>query len=276
MVEKDQHLAIQALEEAACMLCGLREQQAEPDALLRVAQEINRQIEALALDAGRIANMPALLTAALMQIDALYAQHGGLAPVPDDAAWCGEPLDLQPGRLSLLSGWHAWDKALSTSRASCVEGSAPVLLFAMGEEAAELGMRLCGQQAGIALARLRTGRLADADWTKLTAAVNQLAERPLSVVLASSLSVPEIVYQSRREARAYGGQLGLIVIAHAQTIPGLQADYFRFPLWMGLLKSLARELSVPILLLHDGCDVDDLRAFVREVDIAFGYTDSQV
>jgi len=270
-VGKDQHLAIQALEEAACQLRGLLEKQAGPAALLRVAQEIDRQIEALALDAGEIANMPELLTAALAHIDALYVQRPALEALPEPACLAQpEALDLPPACLGLVAGSQGGAQALGMILSHCLEKNAPALFFAMGEEAADLGMRLCSQQAGIALARLRTGQLADTDWGKLTAAVNLLAERPLSVALASGLSVPDIVYQARRQSRLCGGQLGLIVIAHAQTISGLQADHFRFLVWMGYLKSLARELATPILLIYDGGNADDLRAFAREVDMAFG------
>ena len=98
---------------------------------------------------------------------------------------------------------------------------------------------------------LRSGKLSDEDWPRVTSAVSMLSEAPLYIDDAPSLSPTEVRARARRLAREHG-QLGLIVVDYLQL---MQVSGFRENRTAEIseisrsLKALAKELNVPVIAL---------------------------
>jgi replicative DNA helicase len=116
---------------------------------------------------------------------------------------------------------------------------------------AEIAQRLMCSVAGVDQSKLRNGRLANEDWSKVTGAVDTLADAPLFIDDTGSLNVMEIRAKTRRLAQRQGG-LGLIVIDYIQLMSAATTTENRVQEVSQIsraLKVLGRELNVPVLAL---------------------------
>jgi replicative DNA helicase len=99
---------------------------------------------------------------------------------------------------------------------------------------------------------LRTGKLGDEDWQKLTYAIGKLSEAPMYIDETPALTALELRARARRLARQHGGKLGLIVIDYLQLMSGSGRGDNRTAELGEIsrgLKGLAKELQVPVIAL---------------------------
>jgi replicative DNA helicase len=126
----------------------------------------------------------------------------------------------------------------------------PVLVFSLEMGHAELTQRILASEARVDSTKIRTGRLAEADWAKIGKAIGRL-EVPLFLDDNPRVTVMEIRAKARRIKAKYGG-LALIVIDYIQLMSGGGAAENRQLEVSEIsrnLKILARELEVPIVAL---------------------------
>jgi len=100
--------------------------------------------------------------------------------------------------------------------------------------------------------KVRTGKLDDDDWPRLTSAVNLLAEAPIFIDDTPALSPTDVRARARRLAREQENGLGLIVIDYLQLmqVPGTSENRTgEISEISRSLKSLAKELSCPVIAL---------------------------
>jgi replicative DNA helicase len=119
----------------------------------------------------------------------------------------------------------------------------------MGAE--QLAMRLLGTVGRIDAQRLRTGRLTDEDWPKLSEAIERMHAAPLHIDETPALSSLDLRARARRLAREYG-KLGLIVVDYLQLMSANSAGENRATEISEIsrsLKGLAKELKVPVIAL---------------------------
>ncbi len=124
----------------------------------------------------------------------------------------------------------------------------PVLVFSLEMGHAELTQRILSMESRVDSSKLRSGRLTEADWTKLGRAVGRL-EVPLYLDDNPRVTVMEIRAKARR-LKARDG-LGLIVIDYLQLMSGTGSENRQLEvseISRGL-KVLARELQIPIVAL---------------------------
>jgi len=115
----------------------------------------------------------------------------------------------------------------------------------------QLAMRLIASLGRIDQQKVRTGRLEDDDWPRLTMAINMLAETKLFIDDTPGVSPSEIRARARRLVREEG-QLGLIVIDYLQLMQlsgGKENRATEISEISRALKSLAKELQVPVIAL---------------------------
>jgi replicative DNA helicase len=115
----------------------------------------------------------------------------------------------------------------------------------------QLTNRLLSSMGRIDQHRLRTGRLEDDDWPRLTSAVGMLTEVPLFIDDTPALSPTELRARARRLYREHG-EMGLIVIDYLQLMQTSGASDNRAAEISEIsrsLKALAKELNVPIIAL---------------------------
>nr|MBP8310984.1 replicative DNA helicase [Burkholderiaceae bacterium] len=101
---------------------------------------------------------------------------------------------------------------------------------------------------------LRTGRLADDEWGRLTEAVDKMSSASLFIDESPGLTAAEVRARARRIAREFGGTLGLIIIDYLQLMSGDSAsnDENRATVLGEIsrgMKGLAKELQCPVIAL---------------------------
>jgi replicative DNA helicase len=130
----------------------------------------------------------------------------------------------------------------------------PVAVFSMEMGAAQLAVRIVGSIGRIDQGHLRTGRLSDEEWPRLTEAVERLRGVSLHIDESAGLNSSELRANARRLARKCG-KLGLIVVDYLQLMTGSSggSDGENRATELGEisrgLKMLARELQCPVIAL---------------------------
>jgi replicative DNA helicase len=118
--------------------------------------------------------------------------------------------------------------------------------------ATQLAMRLLGSVGRLDQHHLRTGRLTDEDWPRLTYAVQKMQNAQLYIDETPALSVMEVRARCRRLARQCG-QLGLVVIDYLQLMSarasGNENRATELSEISRSLKGLAKELNCPVIAL---------------------------
>ncbi|MPZ71633.1 MAG: replicative DNA helicase [Nitriliruptorales bacterium] len=160
---------------------------------------------------------------------------------------------LQPGNLVIVAARPAMGKStLVTNMAShvTVESRLPVAMFSLEMSAEELVMRLLAAESRVNLEKLRTGRLEDPDWAKLSQAMGRLAEAPLFIDDTAGINLMEIRSKCRRLKQKHG--LSLVIVDYLQLMQSHRRVENRVQEVSELsrgLKILAKELDVPVMAL---------------------------
>ena len=163
---------------------------------------------------------------------------------------------LQPGDLIVLAARPSMGKtalALNIAEHVAVAEGLPVAVFSMEMGAAQLALRMVGSLGRIDQSNLRTGKLRDEEWGRLSDAVEKLSKVSMFIDESGALTPSELRARARRLARQCG-QLGLIVIDYLQLMSGStsNSDENRATVIGEIsrgLKSLAKELKCPVLAL---------------------------
>ncbi len=167
-----------------------------------------------------------LLTKAVEKIDFLSTSKSKLTGVSTGF----KDLDnltsgLQASDLIIVAGRPSMGKtsfAMNLAEHALIKDNKPILVFSMEMPADSIVMRMMSSLGHIDQSRIRSGRLADDDWPRLTAAVNLLADKPLFIDDTAALNPTELRARARRVVRE-NGPLGVIIIDYLQLmrVPGL-------------------------------------------------------
>jgi replicative DNA helicase len=126
-----------------------------------------------------------------------------------------------------------------------------VVFFSMEMGYLELTQRILAAEAGVDSRLLRTGRIPETDWARISKAVGRLADAPLFIDDNPHLTVMDMRAKCRR-LKAQHGDLALVVVDYLQLMStGRRAENRQVEvseLSRGL-KVLARDLDVPILAM---------------------------
>jgi replicative DNA helicase len=127
---------------------------------------------------------------------------------------------------------------------------ASVALFSMEMPSEQVITRMLASVGGVPLTSLRSGRISDEDWVRITSATSQLSEAKIFVDETPALNPTELRARARRVKREHG--LDLIVVDYLQLmqVPGTQENRATEIAEISRgLKALAKELSVPVIAL---------------------------
>ena len=161
---------------------------------------------------------------------------------------------LQPSDMIIVAGRPAMGKttfALNLAEHIAVEQRLPVAIFSMEMPGTQLATRFISSVGRIDMQKIRSGRLTDDDWQRLTMAMGKLYEAPLFIDETPGLNPIDLRARARRLARQCG-KLGLIVIDYLQLMNGTRESDNRASELSEIsrsVKSLAKELHVPIIAL---------------------------
>ena len=142
--------------------------------------------------------------------------------------------------------------ALNIAENVAVDTGLPVGVFSMEMGGTQLAMRMLASIGRLDSHRVRTGRLNDDEWSRLSYALGKLHEAPIYIDETGGLTPANLRARARRLARQYGGKLGLIVIDYIQLMAGNRQGENRATEVSEIsraIKSLAKELQVPIVAL---------------------------
>jgi replicative DNA helicase len=181
-------------------------------------------------------------------------QPGALLGIPTGFHELDEVLGgLHPSDLIIIAGRPSMGKtsfALSMALNIATEQKLPVAIFSLEMSKQQLVQRLLCARARVNLHRLRTGYLREQDFIRFTQAAHELYNAPLYIDDTPDLSPFEIRAKARRLQASEG--LGCIFIDYLQLIRPprrMENRVQEVTEVVRSLKSLARELNVPVVVL---------------------------
>jgi replicative DNA helicase len=127
---------------------------------------------------------------------------------------------------------------------------ASVAIFSMEMPSEQLVTRMLSSIGHVPLNSIRSGRISDDDWIRITSATSQLSDSRIFIDESPGLTPTELRARARRIKREHG--LDLVVVDYLQLmqVPGTQENRATeiSEISRGL-KALAKELSVPVIAL---------------------------
>lgn len=196
-----------------------------------------------------------LVTLALNRIDLLFQSDNPITGTSTGFADLDNMTSgLQAGEMTVVAGRPSMGKtsfAMNMAEHVAIKSKKPVLIFSMEMPAESLAMRLLSSLGHIDAHKVRTGRLNEDDWPRLTSAVGLLSEAPMFIDDTAALSPSELRAKTRRLVREQG-EIALIVIDYIQLmhIPGFREGRVgEISEISRSLKVLAKEFNVPVVAL---------------------------
>lgn len=202
-------------------------------------------------------NLPVVLSQVVTRIDELYhrADSSDVTGVPTGFTDMDNMTSgLQPGDLIVVAGRPSMGKtafSLNIGEHVAIEQGLPVAVFSMEMGASQLALRLLSSVGKLDQQRLRTGRLQNEDWPKLTSAIQRMQDAQMFIDETPALNSLELRARARRLARQCG-KLGLIVIDYIQLMAANSSGENRATEISEIsrgLKALAKELHCPVIAL---------------------------
>jgi replicative DNA helicase len=204
---------------------------------------------------GGFMSIKSLLARAVDKIEIMFAQEGSIT----GASTGFTELDrltsgLQPADLIIVAGRPSMGKttiAMNMAENIAIKSGTPVAVFSMEMPGDALAMRMMSSLGRIDQHRVRTGKLEDDDWPRLTSAMSLLAETKLFIDDTPALTPTEVRSRARRLTREHG-QLGLIVLDYLQLMQSPSSGDNRVQQISDIsrgLKALAKEMNVPVIAL---------------------------
>ncbi len=197
-----------------------------------------------------------LVMDAMSNIERMYEKRGevmGLATGFRDLD--KKTSGLHDGNLIIIAGRPSMGKtalAMNIAEKVAVDRNIPVGVFSLEMSGQELVTRMLCSRAEVNLRSLHNGFPSDRDHHQLTAVASQLMKAPLYIDDSAGLTVNQVRARARRMKQQY--KIRLLVIDYMQLMraPSRRAESSRQAEVADIsagVKALAKELSIPILVL---------------------------
>jgi len=206
--------------------------------------------------AGGFVQVKEVLSKVVDRIDTLFEQDSAITGLSTGFTDFDEQTSgLQAADLVVVAGRPSMGKttfAMNLAENAAIKSKEPVAVFSMEMPSDALAMRMLSSLGQIDQHRLRTGKLNDDDWPRLTSAIALLNEAPLFIDDTPALTVTELRARARRLKREHG--LSMIVIDYIQLMQGSgggsnENRATEVSEISRSLKALAKELEVPAIAL---------------------------
>lgn len=195
------------------------------------------------------------LAKAIDRIEALHEQGSALMGVPSGFLDLDKKLSgLQRSDLIIVAGRPSMGKtsfAMNIAENIAIGSNQPVLIFSMEMPGEQLALRSLASLSSVDQHILRTAQLNERDWNKISSSIALLNGSQLFIDDTPALSPTDLRARARRLKREKG-DLGLIVIDYLQLMKVSGSSENRATEVSEIsrsLKSLARELDVPVVAL---------------------------
>lgn len=187
-------------------------------------------------------------------LESIHGKHSGVTGVSSGFAEIDDKTGgFQPSDLIIIAGRPSQGKtalALSIARNAAVDYKVPVGVFSLEMSSQQLVMRLICAEASVDAHKVRTGRLADEQWGRLSTRLGKLAEAKVFIDDTPGLGILEIRAKARRlKAEA---NVGLVIVDYLQLMQGPKNAQSREQEISSIsrsLKALAKELNIPVIAL---------------------------
>ena len=208
-------------------------------------------------DKGRqgFQDIQALLTKTVDKIDELFNSDDALTGVSSGFSdFDGRTSGLQKADLVIVAGRPSMGKttfAMNMCENVAIGAGVPVAIFSMEMPAEALTMRMISSLGRINQQAVRSGKLEDDDWPRVTSAVNILSQAKIFIDDSAALTPNEIRARCRRLQKEHG-QLGMVMVDYLQLMRAPEAGDNRVNEISAIsrgLKALAKELNCPVVAL---------------------------
>ncbi len=197
-----------------------------------------------------------IITKTLKRIDELFHSDGGITGVTTGFNDLDDRTSgMQSSDLIIVAGRPSMGKttfAMNLVENALMGSGKPVLVFSMEMPSDSIVMRMLSSLGRIDQTKVRSGKLEEDDWPRLTSAVNMLRDKPLYIDDTAALSPTELRSRSRRVARDHNGEIGLIMVDYLQLmrVPGMtEGRTAEISEISRGLKALAKEMQCPVVAL---------------------------
>ena len=223
--------------------------------LLDEAERRIMQISEEGPKTGGARAMEPLLQGALERIEELFQSGGDITGLSTgfidlDRMTSG----LQDSDLVIVAGRPSMGKtsfAMNLVENAATHTEQPILVFSMEMPAEQLVIRMMSSLGRIDQTRVRTGKLEQDDWPKLSAAMAKLKEANIFIDDTPALTPTEVRSRARRVAREHGS-LGMIMVDYLQLMRVAGANEGRTAEISEIsrsLKAIAKEFGCPMVAL---------------------------
>lgn len=157
---------------------------------------------------------------------------------------------LHPGNLVIVAGRPSMGKtALTTDIGLNISANRSVLLLSMEMSDREIVARAAANRGNLSLSALLRGRMADADWPRLTYAVQHIGDLRFAVDDSPALSLLEVRMKAKAHKRKHG--LDVLIVDYLGLMSGGEEKMRtqQIGAYSRGLKSLAKELDIPVVAL---------------------------
>ncbi len=163
---------------------------------------------------------------------------------------------LSPSNLMILAARPAMGKtalALNIAENVCFKNRLPVGIFSLEMTAEQLLHRIICSQAEVESDKIRTGSLNGMEFQRIVSAAGQIQKQTMIIDDSPGLKITDLRARARRMKEAHGVQF--LVIDYLQLLSGSgtsrsqESRQIEISEISRLLKTLARELNIPILCL---------------------------
>ena len=199
-------------------------------------------------------NIKSLLTKAVEKVEELYKSDEPLTGISSGFSKFDEMTSgLQNSDLIIVAGRPSMGKttfAMNLAENAAVSAEKTVAVFSMEMPGDQLALRMMSSLGRIDQHNLRTGKLQDHDWPRLTSSVAMLSKAKIFIDDTPALSPTELRARSRRLKREHG--LDMIILDYLQLMQINGSTENRATEISEIsrsLKALAKELQVPVIAL---------------------------
>lgn len=201
-----------------------------------------------------------LLTGAMNRIEELFESKQSVTGIATGFNDIDEMTSgLQRGDLIVIAGRPSMGKtslSMNIAEYVVIEKKLPVAIFSMEMPGESLAMRMLSSIGRINSNKIRTGKLNDDDWPRLSTAIRLLDTAPMYIDATAGLNPLELRSRARQQMKQSqqqnGEGLGLIVIDYLQLMQSAEGSDNRATEIAAMtrsLKMLAKELNVPVVVL---------------------------
>jgi replicative DNA helicase len=245
---------LRRLIEAAGKIAGLAYEEAEDvDVVVDRAEQVLFEVSQRRVSKG-LTSLKHILADYYDRVEYLHQHKGEMVGLPTGFIDLDRLLGgLQRSDLVIVAGRPGTGKSslgMSIAHQAALKHNAVVAFFSLEMSAEQLVQRLISGETGISSQRLRIGDIRDVEWDKLVKASGTLSETMIFIDDTPSPTPMEIRTKARRLAAEYG--LSLVIVDYLQLMVGGTRTENRvqeISYISRALKSLARELGVPVLAM---------------------------